>query len=161
MPICDIASNLRFDHRSAAGCSGNLDKILTPSGDQAIICGEWPRLRQHVLLWLGTPLGEDIDPKCGCVLYKYVLGKLISGNLHKMEMELKANLEYNFPEYVISSVRCETTINLTTNQAAVALSVQMNDHDVGMLIDGQELLNLRQSVRSTLNKLEYITNTRS
>ena len=85
----DLACNLRFDNRGSFRCHGNLDYVLTPTGDMAAVWGEYNLLKHHILIWAATPLGEDVDPKCGCVLHKYHFRPNHGYNMHKLQLELK------------------------------------------------------------------------
>lgn len=157
MPVCDLACNMRFDNRSSFRCHGNLDKVLTPTGDLATICGEWRLLQQHILIWASTPLGEDIDPKCGCILHRYQFGKAITANLNKLELELKANMQYNFPEYTITNVRVISAYDDITNTHGIAVSALFNGDEVSFFTNSEGLLELWRETRQTLGKLAYIT----
>jgi len=134
-----------------------MDKVLTPTGDLAVICGEWNLLKQHIVIWASTPLGEDIDPLCGCILHKYHFGKAINTNLNKLELELKANMEYNFPEYTITNVRCVNAFDELTNTHGIAVSAMFNSEEVAFFTDSEGLLELWRQTRKTLKALEFIT----
>jgi hypothetical protein len=149
-----------MDNRSGFRCHGNWDELLTPTGDTAVICGEWRLLKQHILLWAATPLGEDIDPQCGCVLHKYKFSKVIDANINKLEMELKSNLQYNFPEYVISNVRVINAYDQVTNTHGIAVTALFSGEEIGFFTNSEELLELWRTTRQTLGALEHITDAR-
>lgn len=160
MPVCDTANNMRMDKRGAFRCHGNLDKVLTPTGDKAKTCGAANLLRQSIGLWAATPLGEDIDPKCGCILYRYFLKKATYTNANQLEMELKANLVYNFPDYSITSVRVVSVYDEGTNTNGIACSALFNGEEISFIADAEGLLALQAAMRKTLGTLQYITNAR-
>lgn len=160
MPVCDLACNMRFDTKGSFRCHGNTDKVLTPTGDLAVVCGEWRLLKQHILIWASTPLGEDIDPLCGCILHKYQFGKAITANLNKLEMELTANLQYNFKEYTISGVRVIKAYDDTTNTHGIAVTALFNSTEFSFFTNSDGLLELWRETRKTLGSFAYITNTR-
>jgi tRNA U38,U39,U40 pseudouridine synthase TruA len=157
MPVCDKQLNMRFDKRGSFRCHGNLDGVLTPNGDQALICGEWNLLKQSILLWASTPVGEDIDPKCGCILYKYILHKATYSNLNKLEMELKSNLSYNFPDYQITQVRAIQVYDEDTDTNGLAVSALFNGEEMQFIADPTGLLELQTAMRKYLGTLEWIT----
>jgi hypothetical protein len=157
MPVCDIACNMRLDKTGSFRCHGNLDELLTPTGDVAHICGEFHILKQHIVIWAATPLGEDIDPKVGCILHKYKLGKATNANFNKLELELAANLKYNFPEYNISNVRVIRAYDKLTDIHGIAVSAQFSGEDIAFFTDSEGLLELWRNMRKTLGTLAYIT----
>lgn len=159
-PVMDTACNMRLDNWSSFSCHGNLDEVLTPTGDTAVISGEWALLKQHIIFWVATPLGEDIDPKCGCILHKYEFGKAIDANYKKIELELRANLQYNFPEYTITNVRVVPGFNEVTNTHGVAVTAMFNTQPVAFFTNSEELLQLAREMRKTLGGLAYITDTK-
>ncbi len=160
MSVCDIACNARMDSHASFRCHGALDESLTPTGDVAVICGEWHLLKQHIILWAATPLGEDIDPRCGCVLHKYQFGKAINTNLDKLELELTENLKYNFPEYVISNVRVIKAYDPVTNTHGIAVTALFSGEDVGFFTNSEDLLDLWRKTKQTLGTLEHVTDAR-
>jgi hypothetical protein len=160
VPVCDKQCNMNM-RIGRFRCHGQLDGVLTPSGDQAILCGRWNLLQQHVVLWASTPLGEDIDPKCGCILHKYQFGKAITTNYRILEMELKANLEYNFPEYRISNVRVVSAFDQSTDIHGIVCSVRFDDQEMEFFTDSEGLAELWRDTRQTLGALAYITNAKA
>lgn len=160
-PVCDVACNARMDNRSSFRCHGNLDEVLTPTGDTAVICGEWRLLKQHIILWAATPLGEDIDPQCGCVLHKYQFGKATTANLNRLELELAENLKYNFPEYIITNVRVIQAYDQVTDTHGIAVTALFSGEEIGFFTNSEGLLELWRKTRQTLGTLEYITNARA
>lgn len=158
MPVCDLAFNGNLDSRGSFRCHKNGDYVLTPTGDIAVVCGAGRLLLQHLILWAATPLGEDLDPKCGCILHKYTFGKATKTNFDKLELELKANIEYNFPEYTITNVRVVSAYDELTDTHGIAVSALFNTEEVTFFADSTGLAELWQAVRAALGKLEYITN---
>ena len=157
MVVQDLACNMRFDNRSSFRCHGNLDYVLTPTGDIGAISGEFNLLKQHILLWASTPLGEDPDPKVGCVLHKYSFGKATSANLRKVEQELVTNLQYNFPEYTITGVRVISAYDALTNTHGIAVTALFNLTEVSFFTNTESLLELWKEVRQSLGSLAYMT----
>ena len=156
-PVMDIACNLRLDTWSSYGCHGNMDKVLTPTGDTAVISGEWNLLKQHIVIWVATPLGEDPDPKIGCILHKYEFRKAVVANYKVIEMELKANLEYNFPEYYISNVRVIGGFDEVSNTHGIVVSARFNSEEVAFFTNSEKMLDLWRQMRQSLGSLAYIT----
>jgi hypothetical protein len=148
---------MRFDNRASFRCHGNLDKVLTPTGDQAVVSGDWNLLQQHVLIWAATPLGEDIDPKRGCILYNYILKKATISNINVLKMELRANLQHNFPEYTISNVSAIPTYDETTGTNGLACSAMFGDIELGFVATAEGLLEVQQAMKKTLGNLVNIT----
>lgn len=158
MPVMDQACNLRLDSKSSFRCHGNLDYVLTPTGDKATISGTWARLQQQIILWASTPLGEDIDPKCGCILHKYLRGKYYAARLETLELELTANLKYNFPDYIITGVRVVSAYDDETESPGITCTALFNSQEVAFFADAAGLLELRNAVRRSLGALAHITN---
>lgn len=152
--------NMRFDKHGSFRCHGNLDKVLTPNGDQAVVSGDYELLRQSILIWASTPIGEDIDPKCGCILHNYVLAKGTYQNLRSLEIDLLTNMRYNFPDYSITSVRVIPVYDEDTNTQGIAVSALFNDEEINFIADASGLLEIENAMRKMTANLEYITQTR-
>lgn len=150
---------MRLEHGTFR-CHGMLDYVLTPTGDLATVSGEWDLLLQHILIWAATPLGEDVDPQCGCILHKYHFRPNHGINLSKLELELRSNLQYNFPEYKISNVRVVDAYDQITNLHGIACTAMFSDFDISFFTDSEGLLEMWRSMRQTLGTLEHITNER-
>lgn len=158
MPVCDLACNANLTSRGSFRCHLNMDYVLTPTGDIAVICGAARLLLQHLLIWVATPLGEDIDPNVGCILHKYTFGKATQTNMDKLELELKANMQYNFPEYEITNVRVISAYDQISDLHGIVVSALFNTEEITFFTDSTNLAEMWSAMRQSLGKLEYITN---
>jgi len=48
-------------------CHSTMDLEITIDGDLKLVDGV-DEMRQRMLIWLGTPQGERLDPNTGCVV---------------------------------------------------------------------------------------------
>lgn len=141
----DLKTNLRIEGGTCK-CHGNLDLELTPSGDLALISDPAECLRQRIVLWLATPKGERRDSEVGCLLWDYLHQKLTGSTLKELEVRLVRELTLNFPELVVSSVKCERATGLDEGGHKVIITAILGSDKVEFMYGADELRALYESV---------------
>jgi len=90
-------------------CHSSLDLVLDATGDLSLISDQ-DELKQRFFLYLATPKGERYDPNVGCSCLDYLHEKNTRGNLRRLEQDLEADMKYQFPEIIIKTVTCSTSL---------------------------------------------------
>mgnify|MGYP001171410630 CR=1 FL=1 len=104
--------DLRTNMDISAGhchCHSSLDLVLDATGDLSLISDQ-DELKQRFFLYLATPKGERYDPNVGCSCLDYLHEKNTRGNLRRLEQDLEADMKYQFPEIIIKTVTCSTSL---------------------------------------------------
>ncbi len=104
--------DLRTNMDISAGhchCHSSLDLVLDATGDLSLISDQ-DELKQRFFLYLATPKGERYDPRVGCSCLDYLHEKNTRGNLRRLEQDLEADMKYQFPEIIIKTVTCSTSL---------------------------------------------------
>jgi hypothetical protein len=119
-------------------CHTALDICLDPTGDISLITGQ-EEINQRFFLYLAIPKGEFYLPDVGCYAYDFLHEKVTSNNLRRMEQDLLADMEYQFPELAIQSVTCQKDLS---DPFQVRIMLRLSNEELIYLYSQEELMTL-------------------
>jgi phage baseplate assembly protein W len=99
-----------------------------------------------------TKMGERWDPNHGCIIYKYIYSPMDEETLAKFEIELKENLQYNFPRYRFQQVTIQRAIFPDDDVEKVAIAIRVEDASFSFLVDQPSMLEYYQKSKKTLQQ---------
>ena len=129
-------------------CHSSLDLRLDATGDLALISGQ-DELKQRFFLYLATPKGERYDPNIGCSCLDYLHEKNTRSNLRRLEQDLLADMKYQFPELVIKTITCSTSITDPFQTEILMRMAQSND--LQFLYTPEELMSITSELSNIIN----------
>ena len=141
----DLQTNLRIEG-GVCKCHGNLDLVLTPTGDLAIITDPAECIRQRIILWMSTPKGERRDPEVGCLLWDHLHRKVTGSVLKELEVRLARELQLNFPELILKSVKCERVTGFGEGGHKVLVTAILGSDSIDFTFGADELNSLYESI---------------
>jgi phage baseplate assembly protein W len=145
MVFGDLMTNLQTEG-GVCQCRGNLDFVLTSTGDLALISDTNQCMRQRIIIWLATPKGERRSPDTGCLLWDYLFQPVTGSMLAELRVKLTRELQETFPEMEVKSVRVEQATGFGEGGHKVLITVIMAGDQIQFMFSADEMKEMYNAI---------------